>query len=128
MVSRILNCKTRPIYTILNNCEGTVKIYVAGIAGGAIDFSTGVLLNDASNVADDAATSLTVDGVDPRRHFRVGDTVHIHDSDTAIGTIASMTNTNITLAANNVGAIADNDEFVNDKPLTITLAFSNGKM
>ena len=111
-----------------NRVDGTTKIYVAGIAHGGLNFSTGVLLNDGSNVADDATTSLTVDGVDPRRHFRVGDTVHIHDNDTAIGTIASMTSTNITLAANNVGAIADNDEFVNDKPLTIALAFSSGKM
>jgi len=111
-----------------NRVDGTTKIYVAGIAGGAMDFSTGVLLNDASNVADDAGTSLTVDGVDPRRHFRAGDTVHIHDSDTAIGTIASMTDTTIVLTSNNVGAIADNDEFMNDKPLTITLAFSDGKM
>ena len=112
----------------LNLSDGTTKIYVAGIAGGAMDFSTGVLLNDASNVADDAGTSLTVDGVDPRRHFRVGDTIHIHDVDTAIGTIASMTDTSIVLTSNNVGAIANNDEFVNDKPLTITLSFSSKKI
>jgi len=110
----------------LNLSDGTTKIYVAGIAGVGMDFSTGVLANGA--VSDDSATSITVKTVDPRRHFRVGDTVHIHDVDTALGTIASMTSTNITLNANNTSAIADEDEFVNDKPLTITLAFSDGKM
>jgi len=110
----------------LNLSDGTTKIYVAGIAGVGMDFSTGVLANGA--VGDDSATSITVKTVDPRRHFRVGDTVHIHDVDTALGTIASMTSTNITLNANNTSAIADEDEFVNDKPLTITLAFSDGKM
>jgi len=109
-----------------NRVDGTTKIYVAGIAHGGLNFSTGVLSN--AGVSNDSATSIVTKTVDPRRHFRVGDTVHIHDSDTAIGTIASLGATNITLAANNVGAISADDEFVNDKPLTITLAFSSGKM
>ena len=79
-------------------------------------------------VNDDAATSIVTKTVDPRRHFRVGDTVHIHDVDAAIGTVASLTDNDIVLTANNVGAIAEDDEFINDKPLTITLAFSSGKM
>tara|TARA_R100000541_G_scaffold15136_2_gene24564 strand:+ start:615 stop:1412 length:798 start_codon:yes stop_codon:yes gene_type:complete len=111
-----------------NNLDGTTKIYVAGIAGIGVDFSTGVL--SAGNITDNTATSITVKTIDPRRHFRVGDTVHIHDVDTALGTIASMTETNITLNAAIAGGtnIATDDEFVNDKPLTITLAFSSGKM
>ena len=109
-----------------NRVDGTTKIYVAGIAHGGLNFSTGVLSN--AGVSNDSATSITTKTVDPRRHFRVGDTVYIHDVDTAIGTVASLGATNITLAANNVGAITADDEFVNDKPLTITLAFSSGKM
>ena len=109
-----------------NRVDGTTKIYVAGIAHGGLNFSTGVLSN--AGVSNDSATSITTKTVDPRRHFRVGDTVYIHDVDTAIGTVASLGATNITLAANNVGAISADDEFVNDKPLTITLAFSSGKM
>ena len=109
-----------------NRVDGTTKIYVAGIAGGTMDFSTGVLSN--ASVSDDSATTIVTKTVDPRRHFRVGDTVHIHDVDTAIGTVASLTSNNIVLTSNNVGAIAANDEFMNDKPLTITLAFSDGKM
>ena len=109
-----------------NNVDGTTKIYVAGIAHGGLNFSTGVLCNAA--VSDDAATSIVTKTIDPRRHFRVGDTVHIHNVDAAIGTVASLTDNDIVLTANNVGAIAEDDEFINDKPLTITLAFSSGKM
>ena len=109
-----------------NRVDGTTKIYVAGIAHGGLNFSTGVLSN--AGVSDDSATSIVTKTVDPRRHFRVGDTVYIHDVDTAIGTVASLTNNDIVLTSNNVGAIATDDEFVNDKPLTITLAFSSGKM
>ena len=99
----------------------TNRIYIAGIAGGALDFSTGVLAN--AGVSDDAATAIVVKTVDPRKAFRVGDTVYIHDVDTAIGTIASLTDNDIILTSNNVGAISTNDEFINDKPLTITLGF-----
>jgi hypothetical protein len=103
---------------------GYDKLYIAGFAGGAIDFSTGVLLNDAEDVADGAGTSLTVDGTDPRKCFQVGDTAYIHDVDTAIGTVASMTSTTIVLESNNVGAIANNDEFINANPIRIILGFS----
>ena len=109
-----------------NRVDGTTKIYVAGIAHGGLNFSTGVLSN--AGVSDDSATSIVTKTVDPRRHFRVGDTVYIHDVDTAIGTVASLTDDDIVLTSNNVGAIATDDEFLNDKPLTITLAFSSGKM
>ena len=116
-----------PEHNGLSGNAVTNRIYIAGISGGTFDFSTGVLLNDASDVADDAGTSLTVDGVDPRKAFRVGDTVYIHDSNTPIGTVASLGATNITLTSNNVGAIADDDEFMNAKPITISLTFSSGK-
>ena len=104
---------------------GFDTFYVCGFAGGAYDFSTGVLLNDASDVADDAGTSLTVDGVDPRKCFQIGDTVYIHDVDVPIGTVASMTANTIVLAANNVGGITDDDEFINANPIRIKLGFSN---
>lgn len=102
--------------------QTTNRIYVAAIAGGVFDFSTGILANGA--VTDNATTSITVKTVDPRKSFRVGDTVYLHDVDTALGTIASMTATNITLnAAIGSTDIADEDEFVNAKPITVTLGF-----
>ena len=109
-----------------NNLGGqtTNRIYVAGITGGAIDFSTGVLKDGAES--SDSETSLTTKTVDPRKCFRPGDTVYIHDVDTAIGTIASMTATNITLNAAIAGGtnIADEDEFMNATPIKVTLGFA----
>jgi len=98
-------------------------IYVAAFAGGGIDFSTGVLSNGGET--SNTETSLTTKTVDPRKAFNVGDTVYIHDVDTAIGTIASMTAINITLNAAIAGGtdIAANDEFVNATPITCIFGF-----
>ena len=102
--------------------QATNRIYVAGIAGGAFNFSTNIQADGA--VTDNATTSITVKTTDPRKSFRVGDTVYLHDVDTALGTIASMTATNITLnAAIGSTDIADEDEFVNAQPITVTLGF-----
>ena len=116
-----------PEHNGLSGNAVTNRIYVAGIAGGAFDFSTGVLADGA--VTSNSATSITVKTVDPRKAFRVGDTVYLHDVDTALGTIASMTDTNITLNAAIAGGtdIADEDEFMNAKPITVSLTFSSGK-
>jgi len=104
---------------------GFDTFYVCGFAGGAYDFSTGVLADGA--VTSDTATSLTTKTVDPRKCFQIGDTVYIHDVDTAIGTVKSMTATNITLNAAIAGGtdIADEDEFVNANPIRIKLGFSS---
>jgi len=114
----------QPESNTLPGVSSKTRIWIAGIAGGAFDFSTGVLLNVAENVADDATKGLAVDGVDPRKAFREGDTVYIHDANTAIGTIASLGANTITLTDNNVGAITDDDEFMNASPITIKLSFS----
>ena len=103
---------------------GNDTFYVCGFAGGAYDFSTGVLADGA--ITSDSATSITVKTVDPRKCFQIGDTVYIHDVDTAIGTVKSMTSTNITLNAAIAGGtdIADEDELVNANPIRIKLGFS----
>ena len=98
----------------------TNRIYVAGIAGGALDFSTGV--KPTAQVATSSGT-IAVDGVDPRKAFRVGDTVYTNTEDTACGTIASMTSSQIVLNANTAVQIEDNEELVNAKPITISLSF-----
>ena len=78
-------------------------------------------------ITSDSATDITVDGVDPRQAFRVGDTVYLHDVDTALGTIASMDSTSVILNAAIAGGtdLADDDELVNASPLTIKLGFRN---
>ena len=101
-------------------------IYVAALAESPFDFSTGVLSN--ASVSDDSATSIVTKTVDPRQAFRPGDVVYIHDVNTPIGTVSSLTNNDIVLTANNVGAIATNDEFVNATPITVSLKFGRAKV
>ena len=107
----------------LSDKGGAAKLYV-GLVGGASntwDFATGVLANGA--VSDGAATDITVDGVDARLVFSVGDVIHIHDSDTAVGTIKSIPDaTSIILKSTNGVAIANNDEIVNASPITLILS------
>jgi hypothetical protein len=47
----------------------------------------------------------------------------VHDSDTAIGTIKSLTDTNIVLDAVTGVAIADEDEIINASPVELILCF-----
>ena len=99
----------------------TQRIYVAGIAGGAFDFSTGVLSTGA--ISAEANATIAVDGVDPRKCFQIGDTVYVHDVDTAAGTVKSMTSGTIVLNAVTAVAVANNDELVNANPIRVTLGF-----
>tara|TARA_R100001510_G_C7643274_1_gene200803 strand:+ start:67 stop:819 length:753 start_codon:yes stop_codon:yes gene_type:complete len=102
---------------------GFDKLYVAGTvsASSGYNFSTGVLANGA--VSAGAASNFDVDGVSALNFFDVGDTVHVHDSDTAIGTIQSLTATNIVLDAVTGVAIADDDEIINASPIELILSF-----
>jgi|21_taG_2_1085346.scaffolds.fasta_scaffold22356_1 hypothetical protein len=99
-------------------------IYVAGFAGGAIDFSTGVLANYSSGAPSaDSTTSIVVQTVDARKCFQKDDIVYVHDVDTALGTVASVTNTGIELTANNGAAVANNDEIMNATPIKVIFGF-----
>ena len=100
----------------------TNRIYIAAICGidgsGRFDFSTGV--KPTAQVTTSSGT-IAVDGVDPRKAFRVGDQVYTNTEDTPCGTIASMTSNQIVLNANTAVQIEDNEELVNAKPMTIVL-------
>ena len=97
---------------------GYDKIYVCcvGHAAMALNFSTNIVTAGAHG--DGTASDITVTTADPRHFFQVGDTLHIHDVSTAIGTISSLPDaTSIILTSNNVGAIASGDEIVNLSPI-----------
>jgi len=100
---------------------GYDKIYVAAFTGANIDFSTGVLSTGA--ISADANATIAVDGVDPRKCFQVGDTVYVHDVDTAAGTVASLGSGSIVLNAVTAAAVANNDELVNANPIKIVFGF-----
>ena len=104
--------------------KGYDKLYVAAVAIGAFDFSTGVLADYSSGAPTaDSTKTITVKTIDARNCFQVGDVVYVHDVNTALGTVASVAATTITLEANNAAAVADNDEIVNANPIKLKLGF-----
>jgi len=102
---------------------GFDKLYIAGIHGGSRDYNTGVIVNGA--ITSDTEDTITVDGVDARNMFSAGDTVYLHDVNTALGTVKSVTETTITLNAAIAGGtdLANDDELVNANPFRIRLGF-----
>lgn len=98
---------------------GYDKVYVAcvGHQSFALNFSTNAVTAGAHT--DDATNDITVtSAADPRKFFQEGDVLHIHDVNTAIGTVSSLPDaTSIILTSNNVGAIASGDEIVNLSPI-----------
>jgi hypothetical protein len=102
---------------------GYDKLYVAATTSGGSgwNFSTGILADGA--VTAGAASNFDVKTVPSARFLEVGDVIHVHDSDTAIGTIKSLTDTNIVLDAVTGVAIADEDEIINASPVELILCF-----
>ena len=102
---------------------GYDKIYVAAICTQAshFNFSTGILANAAVTLG--AASTFVTKTIDPRLFFDVGDVVYVHDSDTAIGTVSSLTDNDINLEAVTGVAIAEDDEIINGSPITLRLCF-----
>ena len=80
------------------------------------DEATGVLLNE-SNIGADAQTTLTVDTVDATTKFDVGDVV-LDNTGQKIGIVEAVTATLITLTANNIVAV-DNNENLRRKSTSI---------
>lgn len=89
---------------------------VTEVSGWNFDEATGVLLNE-SNISADAQTTLTVDTVDATTLFDVGDVV-LDNTGQKIGIVEAVTATLITLTANNIVAV-DNNENLRRKSTTI---------
>jgi hypothetical protein len=107
---------------------GYDRLYVAAVCtqGSHFNFSTGVLTDgaQASGLATTATTGLLVKTVDALTFFDKGDVIHVHDSDTALGTIKSVIDsTHIQLEAVSGVAAANNDEIINASPITLELSF-----
>jgi len=116
---------TNLVLSAEDSVSGTHKLYV-GLVGGATydgDFSTGVLLNDADNVAE-GDTALVTDGADANKVFNPGDVILKHDSDTVVGTVKSVGANLITLESGSGVAITDDDELVHASPIKIRLGFA----
>ena len=111
---------------------GYDKLYVMGFQKAVRGYQTGVLVNGA--VTSDTQTFIRVDGVDARKIFSPGDTVYVHDVDTAVGvvdfisgglTAATDGGTFIHLTTPIVGGtdLDDDDELINANPILLKLGF-----
>ena len=102
---------------------GFDKIFIAAVAGGALDFSTGSLINMGSGQAAVAAeTILTTDGTHATKVFAVGDVLHAQD-DAVAGTVVRIPSTTSVTVDAVAGALADDDELFVLSPITIRLSF-----
>jgi hypothetical protein len=103
---------------------GFDKLYVMGVLDSvARGFQTGVIVNGA--ITSDTEDTIAVDGVKAHTMFSIGDTVYVHDVDSPLGTVKSVTASTITLNAPIAGGtdLADDDELVNANPIRIRLGF-----
>jgi len=84
---------------------------VTEVATLNFDEATGVLLNESNitGTGESGQATLTVDGNDPRDYFDVGDVV-LDNTGQKIGIVESMTATKITLTANNLVAVGNNED------------------
>lgn len=101
---------------------GFNKLYVSGIAGGAIDFTSLTRIN----AGDLDGPTYTVNGTDPRLHLAVGDTLYATASGSAEqligGTVESMTDVLINMTSTGV-ELSNTDFIYNLSPIRIILAF-----
>ena len=111
------------IFDLEGGNGGFNSLYVCGFHVTARNYNTGVIVNGA--ITSDTEDTITVDGVDAVKIFSVGDEVYVHDVDTALGTVKSVTTNSIVLNAPIAGGtnLADDDELVNANPIKITLGF-----
>lgn len=104
---------------------GFDKLYIAGIAAGAFDFRSSVLINNGTLDGD----RFTVDGVDPRLAFAIGDVIAATTTaDTSVskslGTIKEMPDANtIVLESTTTESPVNNDIIYNTAPIRIILSF-----
>ena len=104
---------------------GFDKLYIAGIASGAFDFRSEVLINNGTLNED----RFTVDGVDPRLPFAIGDVIAATTTaDTSVskplGTIKDFPDANtIVLESTTTEAPVNNDIIYNTAPIRIILSF-----
>ena len=119
--SRVVNANGSISFGQPGDVNGKICIGVASVSG-APDFGTGVLVNDAENVA--ASTSpvtITVDGTVAKLALAIGDTVAAQDG-AEIGTITALAADNSTITVDGVtDALLNNDEIVNVNPLTFII-------
>ena len=105
-------------------------------AGGFVTslYDTGIKINEGDDIAV-AETAMTVDTVDARLHFNIGETVYT-SAGARVGTITALAATTVTIGAGAAVAMSNNDNLyklgpdqsavtLNDGTLTVSVDTSN---
>ena len=114
--------------SLLSGTEGYQTLYIAALAQGAFDFGTGVILNetDAGALAASGTATLTIDGVDARDVFQVGDEVIAQDG-ALIGVVKTITHDGtdgtLVLESAHTDALANDDEICFRQPIEFHFGF-----
>ena len=98
---------------------GVDVLYIAGMAGGNIDFVSTVETNGVSAANQ---TVLDYNGLDARKIFQVGDVIH-HEDGRLMGTIKSLDDDEITMTGNLANASVNDKKLYNINPIRILLTF-----
>jgi len=102
---------------------GYVTVYVGATLVSGANLSTGVTVNNGSNYAAGASTTIITADEDADKTIRPGHVIHAQD-DAVLGTVASVTANLITLTAVNVGALTDDDELYIVNPIKFNFGFT----
>tara|TARA_R110002012_G_scaffold102298_1_gene241827 strand:- start:1110 stop:1928 length:819 start_codon:yes stop_codon:yes gene_type:complete len=104
--------------------SGNQTIFVAGIALGAFNFGTGVLLNQGGDQATSTtAVGLVTDGTDADDIFAIGDEVVFGgNANTDIGTVTAVTANTLTVDTVD-NAMTDDDEIFFKHPIQFNFGF-----
>ena len=126
MVNAYIENSYKLVFPLL--CEGYLNLdydATGEIQHSSTVESTGVLVNGAIN--DNSTTNIVVDTVDATTKFEVGDNVYVTQIvsgdavNALVGVVSAVTATQITLAANNDEALANNENLKKNITTTTTL-------
>ena len=99
---------------------GVDKLYLGGIAVGALDFRSTV---QCDGIQATSQAVLTVKTTSALTNFAVGDVLHDED-DRAMGTVLTVDSaTQMTMKANLANATVDNKDLYNINPITVIMSF-----
>jgi len=133
MAGRSSNTSPQPNLVLTPTLTGTNvgydKLYVAGMAEGAFNFTSINVINDA-DINSTSVSSIVMAGtsMDVRQHFLPGDVLHAED-DTLLGTaegVDSATSLRITEATSGAGdatTVANGDTIYSINPVRLILHF-----
>tara|TARA_B100000902_G_scaffold156215_1_gene152562 strand:+ start:2566 stop:5532 length:2967 start_codon:yes stop_codon:yes gene_type:complete len=119
MVNAYIENSYKLVFPLL--CEGYLNLdydVTGEIQHSSTVESTGVLVNGAIN--DNSTTNIVVDTVDATTKFEIGDNVY-DAANALVGVVSAVTATQITLAANNDEALANNENLKKNITTTTTL-------